>query len=418
LIVATGILQLLIGLVLTSGGLSIETHVALKGESTLPIIKQHQHQRNKSTQGAPLVVLHVGPHKTGSTTLQKKLLNYEQELNQDGFFLPGAIPGLHSAYKSLANIAFSLQGYNRHTKAKTWPAFHAFLNRSNGHNIILSSEEFDRPSVNISRLASLLESRRVQVVIVYRRLYAWLFSWYFELHRYKLHRRWDVPRASLSRNRFDAFAEWLRLQLVEANDPTQFQHPLQAGAVLRRYQKHFGEVSIINFQAPLEDSTYVDFCCRILSVAAYHNTTCQRAVKENKSTPGANTGSSLEPSRILYAAQESGLVSFQTEQQIQNAKSSVGRRLDEWNNSNRLNKYQDCLEPYWIEALFQSSLQEEREIVPSWFQQANNGEAGLRSAFQSFRESKSPFCAVNTTKLFQNQEWQALLQKLGGNITS
>jgi hypothetical protein len=369
-----------------------------------------------------LVVLHVGPHKTGSTTLQMNLYNYEQELRQDGFFLPGEIPGQHARFKSLANIAKSLRGHEYDTNGKTWPAFHAFLNRTIDHNIILSSEEFDMPSVNITRLASLLESRRVHVVIVYRRVYTWLFSLYFELHR-KLLSVENIQllrggEASSSRKRFYTFAEWLRLQLVEVKDPTQFQHPFQAGAVLRRYQEHFGEVSIINFEAPLEDSIYVDFCCRILSVAAYHNTTCQRAVKENKSTPVGNKGSSLEPSRILYAAQESGLVNLQTKQQIQNATSSVGRLLDEWNNSNHLNKYQDCLEPYWIEALFQSSLQEEREIVLSWFQQDNNGEAGLRSAFQSFRESKSPFCAVNTTKLFQNQEWQTLLQKLGGNRAS
>jgi hypothetical protein len=80
-----------------------------------------------------LVALHLGPHKTGSATLQMNLLNCQQESCQDGFFLPGAIPGLFPGDKSLANIAFSLQGHDEHANAKTWPAFHAFLNRTNGH---------------------------------------------------------------------------------------------------------------------------------------------------------------------------------------------------------------------------------------------------------------------------------------------
>jgi hypothetical protein len=60
------------------------------------------------------------------------------------------------------------------------------------------------------------------------------------------------------------------------------------------------------------------------------------------SAPVANTGSSLKPLRMLCAVQESGLMNLQTEQQIQNAKSSVRRQLDEWSNSSRLNKHQDC----------------------------------------------------------------------------
>lgn len=108
------------------------------------------------------VVLHVGPHKTGSTYIQKKLLEQQAALAAAGVCYPSA--GIDVQYGQHAIPAeLYRQGHS------------ATLDRllaadAVGPTLLLSSENFDLLDEGLlQRLAAQLHGRQVEVVYVWRR---------------------------------------------------------------------------------------------------------------------------------------------------------------------------------------------------------------------------------------------------------
>lgn len=71
------------------------------------------------------------------------------DLALDGYAVPYDIPGRLTYSKSLANIAIHLQN-EENTAA--WSVFQSFLSEKKYSSIVFSSEELDKPSVNITKL--------------------------------------------------------------------------------------------------------------------------------------------------------------------------------------------------------------------------------------------------------------------------
>lgn len=161
--------------------------------------------------------LHVGPHKCGSTTLQRYLYNFRAELETDGItqfpFATGPVP----PWKGGALVATALQTAEvrgAHATFSVWA-------RSQGH-IVLSSEEFDKPSVNITALRNMLRGFITVVLVCYRPYYDYLGSLHFELAK------WGEPLA---------LSDWIAS--VPEWPMTMFTY-----AVSRRYRAIFHDVQV------------------------------------------------------------------------------------------------------------------------------------------------------------------------------
>ena len=130
--------------------------------------------------------MHVGPHKTGSTSLQTTLvLERATLLAQDNIaVLPNSIPGgTWRAHKAGANVAFCLSGQATTccNCTKVLHYFEEFLKdaRRARRGIILSSEAFDRPRV-AEKLAATLRGFESTIAIVHRPYFDWVRSCYTE----------------------------------------------------------------------------------------------------------------------------------------------------------------------------------------------------------------------------------------------
>ena len=138
----------------------------------------------------PRCILHVGPHKTGSTTLQAMLFTLASTLQKDNWHQPSGLPcpprtehGQNQCFhdhKNQANLASFLWAPSPNTTEPVWRAFERWVQAAaaKGENIVLSSEGFDRFTVNISLLARVLAPFSVTVVIGYRPFFEWVFSIY------------------------------------------------------------------------------------------------------------------------------------------------------------------------------------------------------------------------------------------------
>ena len=118
------------------------------------------------------VVLHVGPHKTGTTALQRFWQENREHLARDGILYPG--PG--DAHHRLAHdlLGWPPKKFDREKLLKTcatWP----------GDMIILSSEDFSFFDVDqFRRLCELLGGNDIRVAYFLRRIPDALYSFWIE----------------------------------------------------------------------------------------------------------------------------------------------------------------------------------------------------------------------------------------------
>ena len=149
----------------------------------------------------PYVLLHAGPHKTGTTSIQsflyKSLWENATYLQQDKFAvptyddLPGAFGGdgpmLNFAHCMLANFVKDGGQMNvamcNNIRGKN-ATFVNFLKRNYeaGRHVLLVAEDLDRLTIDYGRVQHYLRPyRRFKVVVTYRRMHDWLPSWYNQI---------------------------------------------------------------------------------------------------------------------------------------------------------------------------------------------------------------------------------------------
>lgn len=129
----------------------------------------------------PKCILHVGPHKTGTTSLQGMLAKHAVMLQDDGWHQPPAKLYDGCPVKNLWAVALSLEEGTKHPPV--WQDFVSWVQAraNNKENIVLSSEMFDKESLDIPRLAKVLAPFRTTVVIGDRPFPKWLMSVYRQM---------------------------------------------------------------------------------------------------------------------------------------------------------------------------------------------------------------------------------------------
>lgn len=356
--------------------------------------KRHERQsHNNFPEGEKRhVVLHVGPHKTGTTFLQKLLLDLSSSLRSDGcsdgYATPGGyIFGYHRGLKSTANVAMSLDPIQQGLQPdpnKTLASFESFLNSSYTDNlsVVLSSEEFDRPALGREKLLNFFRGRwdSLVIVVTYRRLFEWCLSFYFEVHKGKS-------------SEFEGFVDWFTKQPV---DTTSILTQLRGYFVMERYETLLKpekeRIVVMNIHS--NSSIEEDFFCQVIADA---NNTCS-SIKHQGGAKPANVGSTLDFKRLALAAKERGLVG--SNMNIEEIVKSIRERhryLSYWNGS----PFWYCLGQDDILKLFQDSMREELEMVPDWFY-AQGGEKALRNDFNHF-VTQGGLCSMNITAVLNNQ---------------
>jgi hypothetical protein len=148
----------------------------------------------RAARSLPLALVHVGPHKMGSTALQTAIATYKDALGKDGF----EVPAVQSGRQRLAAAAMSLRckaGAARVGNATVdrfpcplecgdpevkdgWRDLQKTLTsaRQTRRSIILSAEDLDLPETNIEDLAGNLHDFNMTTVVMYRPFNEWMVS--------------------------------------------------------------------------------------------------------------------------------------------------------------------------------------------------------------------------------------------------
>lgn len=150
-------------------------------------------------------VLHIGPHKTGSTAVQVALFQQREDLAQRGLFVPG-----HRQRRREAGWALGLEGNpagRPRPPMRHWDQLVAEVRRAEGKRVCVSNEDFGRATPEQARaLVDSLGGDDPQIVAAVRNL--------------------DRLLPSLWQERVKAgidtgYEEWL--QVVLGDDPTPWE---------------------------------------------------------------------------------------------------------------------------------------------------------------------------------------------------
>jgi hypothetical protein len=407
-----------------------------------------------------VVVIHAGPHKTATTTIQGALM--EQSLTgtllADGYetlgqlHFSGCPPPINfdskTDIKNHATLAFALQGRCPNSAAKgsndtnidssTTPTapplallqLSEFLSGafSRNHSIILSSEEFDKPEANLTLLYDHLHSQlpdtnfRSIVILYYRRLLEWLPSIYFELHK-KFQLEAGRPRM-IGAAVFPSFVEWLNMTTLD-----QYLQ-LYPWAVQKRFNAAgFPVVKIVPMPSSknkaVTTKTVQQFFCDHVPGA---NQTClalSRASKAKKNQV-LNRGTSMEYHRIMALAIQAGLIvrnksavaaaaaSNRNEEQkgevytkedvdaVQRLQAALLSRPKSYQK-----KYQTCLPKNVRTRLLELAMSFEAKMAP---RRGNTNGYQLRFEFAALLESDK-LCSWNAQRLLQEKDWKTFFRR-------
>ena len=238
-----------------------------------------------------MAVIHVGPHKTGSSTVQDFLYEQPETVREKDGYVVAYIESGREGPKNMASLAVCL---NRNVEEvatqgnlKTWCTdfeqagrdFEEVVRSVKTHNdnlinkaktttgagdrmrhIMISCEEYDRAMVDIEWLRDRLEPDfEVKVVLYYRRFHDWIGSYINELTKKRLTRQWGWRKNGpnhYSTLVFPTVTEWLDLHLEEY--VKQHTYP-----VYQRYAEIFGKeaLTVLDFHDE-DESLEVSFFCR------------------------------------------------------------------------------------------------------------------------------------------------------------
>jgi len=164
------------------------------------------HNTTLCTKSFPRLILHVGPHKTGSTAFQLFLENRTAELRQHGWLVYSPQGPLFTKYSGASNLACALRPPgewpdqpDRDSGKKEFESFLAeHFDEKNAtatagdandsfKGLVISSEEFDYPGLDWPFLATTLQKfgfRAATVLLKNRALIPdWWVSLYYEANK-------------------------------------------------------------------------------------------------------------------------------------------------------------------------------------------------------------------------------------------
>lgn len=324
----------------------------------------------------PVFFLHVGPHKTGTTTIQNSF-DTNPELHKDNYVFLGMRNPPH--IRDTWGVRAGLKAFRGENNTNN------FLTRlekelESPKNLIVSEENFsimldakdEQGNHFFQLLKSLLKDRNVVVAVGYRRYHEWLVSLYNERHK--------------NHNQRQTFVRWYR-----KNDGG-FRYVMNLYRVMTTY---FDNVKIINVHDDIDIMTQI--YCDILPNATY-SCLWHKEQEEDKRT---NPSIDLWPVAIASEAIFRNL----TATNVTHLSQKVQARVKETNYA----LPSQCLSLKEQQVILEQALNYEKNLMPEFFR-SPNGESKLRKGFaRCCRNDK--FCSVDASSVVRNKQWQDFFTK-------
>lgn len=371
-------------------------------------------------------IVHIGPHKTGTTSIQAYTAILHDELGKDNYEMPWALLA-HDLQHVNAEPYINLNQFNLVSclqdikelwpEAKCNPALIDATSKiaASKKNILLTAEEFARTDiVHIDRLKSLLKPwKNVKIVAYYRRFCDWLFSYWHQFAKYQ------------SVEYRHSFPEYI--SNVEAMEQLH-DHTYTVGAV-SHYRVYFNDVVVFNMHdmGEYRDVSEIFYCETIhvpdvtinpdqpkKTEPGVMTNTCA-AIKdrdEHGRFIDFNHAHALVYEELAWHAIQSNLITtndtFTIKEITTMAKHHQERTLNKTQYD--FHGYMICPSTELLDWLLQTTLDDEYEFFPKFFE-SPDGEEVIKAKFE--KDSNSKFCAVDSRRIVKEHEsWRQFFSSI------
>ena len=421
--------------------------------------KSDKNMRNRSLTKKPWFILHVGPQKTMSSSMQCTLKQYQSQLAQDNYIFLGKVDiracdmeGMKigsislpfeddSCVTQLVHAVTETNLTNATTRATItmdqeqlvlkvpcWNQFSTALDEyaRTQTNLIVSDEKFSErhlqqwPVSTANIIWTLIKQRlerqwNIRVIVVYRRYYEWLASVKNQGDKYSLGRRgmklWEGPEKEPI---FTQLNRWI-------HNTSEIPSPYTPEV----YHYYATTLQLDTIVLNMHDST-VDlleaWVCFAIPNATTTCTTYQQdkknendeARQQQKQQQQRRTNPSQIPSydQIAYAAWQRGLIrdlrGFRKGADRMFYTEMLGRHQQIHKNLSTMDLPRSCPSPWDILPFLRLSQLYEQKFLPT-FAQSSLGLETLEESFWKDAVYKKFFCTVNVTTMLADPEWKQFL---------
>lgn len=402
-----------------------------RGLSTETII-----QKRSQTTREPYFVLHIGPQKTATTTIQCALHRLNENLaNEDSYYFvgktcPDASHRLRNNETAIQghHLLMGLNGGNPQTRGYIGLKSRMDYHKSRGNNIIYSNEAFANHMVDQNAtwevFRTLFVGWKVRIVIGYRHYFDWIRSLYYQqfLDAKKYNRNWPNQGKGKAHPSFLKYLDY-HLRHWEANDQSvdggHSAHALGHHLTVSAYKKfspYFDDVQIFNLYEDGDLAT--NFVCNMLPDA---ENTCNilRSKGQDAGTSAEAKGlvkrvsKSFDAQRISEAAYINGY--FDTSSSKEEIVKMVEAKIEKvgLNLSSRL---MACASPALEARFLDASIAYEKEVlsIDHKNMEMQRLDTAIDAHIGMFQQSKAEgrFCEVDTKLLLSDKRWRKYLSEL------
>mmetsp|Transcript_25280 Transcript_25280/g.37053 ORF Transcript_25280/g.37053 Transcript_25280/m.37053 type:complete len:437 (+) Transcript_25280:182-1492(+) len=385
---------------LTVALITIATNWCYRGQSHE--VKNHDEEKRH------VAVLHVGPHKTGTSAIQSVTRLFVDTFQEDNYIVVdydfNYLRGMGGG-RATHNLAMCSCPADSPENDK---CHHGLLNATKSklpanHSLILSHESMDRECIDVTKVRSVLYPKwDVKVVVGYRRFYEWIISFFKQKHRTdddsfkhgKQSHFW--PSASGDDFEVEDLKHWLTPETIK-----ELYGTVYSTAVYHRYSAVFEDVSILNMHN-VGDDLVGAFVCEQVPDATH---ACQKWKKSNIEPPNSNPRGVTVYDEIALEAHFLKLLPDGMSRD--DARDVIQHRQEEVLNLTHVDFPKTCIDDEVMGLVLELSLEAERTMVPEFFDSAR-GETVLRSKFET--DKNTVFCAVDYDELWKQNGWLDFFQ--------
>ncbi|GFH46293.1 hypothetical protein CTEN210_02767 [Chaetoceros tenuissimus] len=353
-------------------------------------------------------IVHMGPHKTGTSSIQDASKKFQNELLKDGYEMPWAIAIEDPNVRNRKPNAWIRQAHNQVRFAKCFipqeksenkfPCIEDLL--SAGHeiakkrrNVLISTEFFDEiDPAGIDKLMTYLSPwDEVKIVIYYRHFYSWIYSDYNQL----------VKDQKLRDQNFVDFIQKNPLFAKHMN----MTHAAPLIKRLKASGIRDDDIIIINMHDKNLGGPVESFYC--------HDTintpnTCE-AVRNEKEI-ASNGSISLDEIHLAYAAIDASLYKFKRKM----IPPAVLKQIREKISTSTIELKRKCIgnDDAIVNMLWEKSLEYKNELFPSHATILHSSleEEKMRLDFE--KSFEKAFCWVDTGDALSQDSWKEFFKKL------
>lgn len=354
-------------------------------------------------------VIHIGPYKTGSTSIQSFSKEHIKELKADGYEMPWTNLVVKQTQHDwlqqngnqvqFANCFLSTKIASKHTwQCESDLLLSGLGIAKRGQNLYVTAEGFSiLGSSGIENLSDYLTSwDNVTIILTYRRLYDILQSWWNQLSKIEVYQKLTKPRDKLS---------YFRDKILKNDYGARFD----SRELLRKYHQQFQNVIVLNYHDNSKDIVKTLYC----DALPRSNATCSAIT--NPKTPPVERKNVAEDDiiygQLALGAVEMGLTTkYKSPQDLKIVVDQIKTHQEEIFGLSRNEGFQmECLSHDHLNALFNKSKEIEKSLFPDFYSSVL-GEANMLSDFEKQRTTK--LCDIDLEGTLNKSEWQFFFKKI------